>query len=437
MFSKKKKINSDKRNDAKKKKGKLKKIIENVVSFVKRPIFKQIIFTIVCLFIFRLGNNIFVSSINIPFFNKVTGLSLFDMLTGSDLSSFTVFALGLSPFITASIIIELLSNDYLPIFAKLKEENQKKKNTATNLLGLVIAVIQAGVYTFAMDKSYHYLKYNDIYSYIYTVIILVAGSCIVLWLSKQIDAKGIGNGSSVIIAAGILYRFPKILCQAFDTTVTYKDKITFIFFGALILVYLGIIALTVFSEKSERRLKINFSRGAGSRQYNYLPIKLNVSSVIPVIFAASLLQAPQIICSLMNKTPKWLNYFSLEKPYGIAIYAALIIFFTFFYSHTVINAEDINKNLERNGGNIEGVRLGEETISYINSVLTRITVAGVISLLLISLIPVLLPLFWNVAKSSGLSVAGTSLIIVVSVTFEIASRLKSAKTKKKVSSFLE
>ena len=437
------KKNRNKKTNGKSREKKIRKfspasLFKNILTFIKKPIFKQIVFTIVCLFIFRLGSNIFVSSINIPLFNKIVGLSLFDMLTGSDLSNFTVFALGLSPFITASIIIELLSNDYLPIFTKWKEEwDTKKKNTAINICGLIIAIIQASVYVFAIDKSYHYLKYNDIYSYIYTVAILVAGSCIVLWLSKQIDAKGIGNGSSIIIAAGILYRFPKMICSAFDTTVSYKDKMTFVFFGLLILAYLTIIAFTVFTEKSERRLKINFPNGAQTKQMNYLPIKLNVSSVIPVIFAASILQAPQIICSFMNKTPKWLDYFSLEKPCGIIIYALLIIFFTFFYSHTVINAEDVNRNLDRNGGNIEGVRLGEETVSYINKTLNRVTFAGMISLLIISLTPILLPLFWDIAKDSGLSIAGTSLIIVISVTFEIFAKLKSSKTKKKVSSFLE
>lgn len=222
--------------------------------FFKSNLFKQITFTFACLFIFLLGSNIFVSSVNIPFFDQVTGLSLYDMLTGSDLSGFSLFALGLSPFITSSIIIELLSNDIIPAFTRWKNNGEtKKKNTATNILGLLIAFIQSIVYVIAMDKSYHYLKYNDIYSYIYSIAILVAGSCIVLWLSKQIDAKGIGNGSSIIIAAGILYRFPKMLCQAFDTTVSYKDKMTFVFFGILILVYLLIILFTVFTEKSERR----------------------------------------------------------------------------------------------------------------------------------------------------------------------------------------
>lgn len=409
-----------------------------IKSFFKSNLFKQIIFTFACLFIFLLGSNIFVSSVNIQFFDQVTGLSLYDMLTGSDLSGFSLFALGLSPFITSSIIIELLSNDIIPSFTRWKNNGEtKKKNTATNIFGLIIAFIQSTVYVIAMDKSYHYLKYNDIYSYIYSIAILVAGSCVVLWLSKQIDAKGIGNGSSIIIAAGILYRFPKMLCQAFDTTVSYKDKMTFVFFGILILIYLLIILFTVFTEKSERRLKINFSNAAYTKQTSYLPIKLNVSGVIPVIFAASILQAPQVVCSFMNITPKWLNYFSLEKPYGITLYAILIAFFTYFYAHTIIVGKNINKNLEKNGGNIEGTRIGEDTENYINSVLNRVTFAGMIALLVISLTPVLLPLFWDVAKNSKLTVSGTSLIIVVSVTFEIAARLKSTKTKKKVQSFLE
>lgn len=417
----------------KRKKFSLKNVLNKVKGLKDNTLAKQIAFTIFCLFIVRLGSNILVSSTDPKSFNMIDGFTMFDLLTGANMSEFTLFALGLAPFITGSIIVELLSNDVIPAFSRWKKNGDNKKKTiAANIAGLIVAVIQSITYVIAIDKSYGMLPHNDIFSYIYTIAVLIAGSCILLWISKQIDAYGIGNGSSIIIAAGILYRLPALFNTAYNITVTYKDMMSFVWFGLLVLVYLGIIVFTVFVEKSERRVKIIFPNGdrITSNNDNYLPLKLNAGGVVPVIFAASIMQTPTIICRLLDVNPAWLSFLSMSTPQGIAVYTILIAFFVFFYAHTVVSGKDINRNLEKSGGNLLNVRPGQETIKFVDSTVTRLCFAGAIGLLIIALTPVILPLFWDVAANSGLTIGGTSLIIVTGVTFDIYARIKNTNTRK-------
>lgn len=387
------------------------------------------------LFIFRLGNNITVSSINSNVIQSIGGFEILSLLTGADFTSFSVFALGLSPFITGSIVYELLSNDVIPVFSRWKKENDSsKKVVASNSIGIAVGIIQALSITAMFDNQYGILRAGNLYSYIYTTGVLVAGSCFLLWISKMIDSYGVGNGSSLIIAAGILYNLPGIILNAFDITVTYSDWKTFLVFGALMLLYLAIIGYVVFTEKSERRIPIvfsNYSTYATGKKKDYLPIKINVSGVIPVIFASSILSVPSIICNLGGWSPDWLDWFSLANIRGIAIYAVLIIFFTFYYSHTLIVPKDINRNFQKSGCNIVSVRLGSDTISYLNKVLNRVCVFGSVSLLIIALMPVITPLVWDAASRTDLTIGGTSLIIVSSTVLSIYQKIKSESTRTK------
>lgn len=387
------------------------------------------------LFIFRLGNNITVSSINSNVIQSIGGFEILSLLTGADFTGFSVFALGLSPFITGSIVYELLSNDVIPVFSRWKKENDSsKKVVASNSIGLAVGIIQALSITAMFDNQYGILRAGNLYSYIYTTGVLVAGSCFLLWISKMIDSYGVGNGSSLIIAAGILYNLPGIILNAFDITVTYSDWKTFLVFGALMLLYLAIIGYVVFTEKSERRIPIvfsNYSTYATGKKKDYLPIKINVSGVIPVIFASSILSVPSIICNLGGWSPDWLDWFSLANIRGIAIYAVLIIFFTFYYSHTLIVPKDINRNFQKSGCNIVSVRLGSDTISYLNKVLNRVCVFGSVSLLIIALMPVITPLVWDAASRTDLTIGGTSLIIVSSTVLSIYQKIKSESTRTK------
>lgn len=387
------------------------------------------------LFIFRLGNNITVSSINSNVIQSIGGFEILSLLTGADFTSFSVFALGLSPFITGSIVYELLSNDVIPVFSRWKKENDSsKKVVASNSIGIAVGIIQALSITAMFDNQYGILRAGNVYSYIYTTGVLVAGSCFLLWISKMIDSYGVGNGSSLIIAAGILYNLPGIILDAFDITVTYSDWKTFLVFGALMLSYLAIIGYVVFTEKSERRIPIvfsNYSTYATGKKKDYLPIKINVSGVIPVIFASSILSVPSIICTLGGWSPGWLDWFSLANIRGIAIYAVLIVFFMFYYSHTLIVPKDINRNFQKSGCNIVSVRLGSDTISYLNKVLNRVCVFGSVSLLIIALVPVITPLVWDAASRTDLTIGGTSLIIVSSTMLSIYQKIKSESTRTK------
>lgn len=273
--------------------------------FSKRELIKQIAFTLFCMFLFRLGSNIIISSVDTSVIGGVQGFDLFNLLTGADMGSFSLFALGLSPFITGSIVIELLSNDVIPVFSRWKKDNENtKRTTASNVCGLIIAVIQAFSITLALDRSYGMLRSDNIYSYLYTAIIMVVGSCILLWISKQIDTYGLGNGSSIIIVSGILYKMPGIIDDAYNIVVTYKDLTTLISFALLMAVFISVIFFVVFTENSEKRIRIAFSFGSRSvvgQKDNYLPIKVNVSGVIPVIFASSVLQIPSLISTMFNK----------------------------------------------------------------------------------------------------------------------------------------
>lgn len=386
------------------------------------------------MFIFRLGNNIFVSSVNPNLIKDISGFDLFNLMTGSNLASFTLFALGLSPFITGSIIIELLSEDVVPAFTRWKKENDtKKRTTASNTCGLILAFLQAAGITFMMDKQYGILRADNIYSYLYTIVLLVAGSCVLLWLSKQVDTYGIGNGSSIIIASGILYNMPTTICNVYDYIVTYKDWTTFVSFGLLMLAFLSVVFFVVYIEKSERVIKTHYfqsSHSVSGQHENNLAIKVNVAGVIPVIFASSILQTPTIVCSLLGKTPEFLKYLSLTHPVGITLYALMIVGFVYFYSKIMIDAKTINQNFVKTGCSIVSVRPGEDTITYINTILNRVCFYGSIALLIIALIPILLPMVWETANTS-LTIGGTSLIIVTGVTLDIVKKIKQELTKVK------
>ena len=401
--------------------------------FSKRELIKQIAFTLFCMFLFRLGSNIIISSVDTSVIGGVQGFDLFNLLTGADMGSFSLFALGLSPFITGSIVIELLSNDVIPVFSRWKKDNENtKRTTASNVCGLIIAVIQAFSITLALDRSYGMLRSDNIYSYLYTAIIMVVGSCILLWISKQIDTYGLGNGSSIIIVSGILYKMPGIIDDAYNIVVTYKDLTTLISFALLMAVFISVIFFVVFTEKSEKRIRIAFSFGSRSvvgQKDNYLPIKVNVSGVIPVIFASSVLQIPSLISKMFNKEYEWMSFFSLSDPKGIVLYVLLIIFFVYYYSHTLINAKDINSNFRKSGCSIISVRPGQDTIDYINRHLNYLCVFGSVSLVFIALIPVVVPMIWTTAASSGLTLGGTSLIIVTGVTLEIYRKIKTEMTR--------
>lgn len=408
--------------------------MKNIQKIYKnKELMKKLLFTLVIMFIFRLGSDTMLASVRLGNIASMPALDFFSMMSGGSFDSFTLFALGLSPFITSAIVIELMSNDVIPALSRIKKEgNTEKRNKIVNALGLFIAVIQAAAVTYMLDSQYGILFSNDIYSYIFTVTMLTAGSAILLWISKQIDIHGIGNGSSVIIACGILFRLPTTICQVFDNIVSYSDLTTLIPFAALMAAYIMVIMFVVYIENSERRIRIQFSSMShipSGKSHDYLPIKVNPSGVIPVIFASSLMQIPVFICQLAGARAVWLEWFSLGNVRGIAVYSVLIIYFTFFYSKTVVNPKEVNEKLRKTECAVVGIRPGHDTVHYLNRLLNRLCIYGAIAILIIALIPVVLPMFWD-AAGMGLTVGGTSLIIVTGVTLEIAKKIRNENQRK-------
>ena len=431
-------------------------------SLKNKEIMNRILFTILILFVFRIGAQITVPGVTLGsnitnYLNSSYALSLMNLLGGGTLQSFSIFALGVSPYITAQIIVELLSSDVLPALAELKRQGQsgrKKMDLATRYLTLMLGAVQAygiiktmesadpGTITFAVSK-YEWL------TYIYIIVIMMAGCMIVMWLGDQISVKGIGNGISMIIFAGIVCSLPSQISSAFTLWVGNtalqgqgdSARIAGLFkFLLYILAYVLIISFVTFIELSKRKIPVQHSgKGGGQTQSmaraSFLPIKVNSAGVIPVIFASSILMAPSVIMAFIDSEAateaKWLGIFQTstmydmggwKMPWGLIIYLALTIAFTFFYANVQINPQQLAENFQKNGSYIPGIHTGNETERYVRKVLNRVTFIGAMALALIAALPVVLTL--TVFKDNpSLALGGTGLIIVVGVALEINNQV--------------
>lgn len=403
--------------------------------FAKRnkPLRERILFTLICLSIFIVGINIKVPG-TIGIDDKLDFLDLLDIMGGGALKSSSIFALGVMPYISASIVVQLLQMDIFPYFSDLAKEGyngRRKLNRITRYLGILVALIQG----FAL--SLKIVDNGTAFEYIRVSIILAAGTAFLLWLGDQITKKGIGNGLSLIIMSGIVVSFPAMFRDAFDTFVL-KDANLFlgiVKFTTYILVYLLVVAGVVFISESERRIPIQYANKTtssyGAKQ-TYIPFKVNAASVIPVIFASAVMSIPQMLTYFITNAKyisfvqKWTNYTTVR---GLIIYLVLIIIFSFVYTIIQFKPEEIAKNLQQNGGYIPGVRPGEETKKYITSVLLKITTFGTLFLVVIAALPILfqkLPF----ASNTNVTLGGTSLIIIVGVALETFKQIESVVDQK-------
>ena len=389
----------------------------------------RILFTLVVLFIFALGN-----SITIPGMNVISGnigfLELFNAMSGGGLKQFSIFALGVMPYITASIIIQILQMDIIPYFKELKEmgeEGRRKVAKITRYSGLAIAFIQGFFYPMMfLGKTQEPMLYFKI------ALILTAGTAFLLWLGDQITEKGIGNGVSLIIMAGIVNTLPSMFVTAFTSLIPNASNtlIAWLTFAIFILLYLGIIVGVIFVQEAERRIPIQYSNRSSSSyggQQTFLPLRLNSASVMPVIIASVIMGIPSII-TYFTKNAKLLsflnNYLSTSTPVGFVIYIALIIIFTYIYTFLTINPEELSKNLNKNGGYIPGIRPGSETKKYISKVLSRITFLGAIFISIIAALPTILTsITW---LDDSIKLGGTSILIAVGVLVETYKQLESS-----------
>lgn len=419
--------------------------------FKNKEIRKKIFFTLAMLLIYRIGSSIPVPGIDAATLAKQISdnsiLSMMNLLGGGALEKMSIFAMGVSPYITGSIIIQLLSMDLIPSlteWAKSGQTGRQKIEKTTRYLGVVLAFVQAFSLVYGFDKQYAILESSALSTYLYVATILCAGTMFLVWIGDRISMKGIGNGISIIIFAGIVSNMPTQFAQIYSILVggtsngeVFNGVLQFVLYC---LIYLAIVVFVVIMETAVRKIPIQYtnsiSNRGGKSDVTFLPFKINSASVIPVIFAQSIMTAPQIVISFFNTDlyQKLQNYLSLTKPFGLALYAVLTILFTFFYTDLQVDPDTVADNLKKSDAYIPGIRPGQDTKKYLHKVLNRITVLGALGLTLVAVIPYLLPMFTSIPASSA--IGGTGIIIVVGVVRETIGQLEGQLTQKNYHGFL-
>lgn len=394
---------------------------------------KRIYFTLGALMIFILG-----ISIRVPGTEDVTSnlgfLDLLNTMGGGALKNFSIFALGIMPYITASIIMQLLQMDIVPYFSELSKQGatgRQKINQYTRYMGIAFAFIEGYAFAFSFLGSS-----SDPIKYLYIATVLTAGTSFLLWIGDQITQKGVGNGSSLIIMAGIVATLPQMFIDAFNGLISFEGTTQVITLGIIkfalfVLIYFAIVIGMIFVQESERRIPIQYANKSqsafGGAAQSFMPIKLNAAGVIPVIFASSLISIPGILAQFIKNETYTLvvqKYLTYTSPVGFALYVLFIFIFAYFYTFIQMKPEEFAKNLQENGGYIPGIRPGEETQNYVSKVLTRLTVLGAAFLIVIAGLPILFSNFTSLPTS--VSIGGTGLLIVVGVALETYKQVEGS-----------
>lgn len=397
-----------------------------------KDIRKRVGFTLLGLLIFAIGSTIPVPGTQ----GAISDLSIWELynaMSGGSLKQFSIFALGVMPYISASIITGILQMDIIPYFTELRErgqEGRQKLNQINRYLGIAIAFIQGFALSIAFVKGASAIEYIKI------SVILTAGTAFLLWLGDQMTQKGIGNGISLIIMAGIISTIPKMFIDTFNALIVESSSSLFIgiiSFILFVLFYVAIIVGVVFIEKSERRIPIQYANktiSAYGKKQNYIPFKLNSANVMPVIFASVIFSVPAFIAGLLDSNnsvvqfiSKYLNY---TTPVGFVLYIAVIFFFCFAYTYLQINPEELSKNLNKQGGYIPGIRPGAETRDYIKTILSRITLIGALFISIVAGLPIIFSSFLPTNLPASVSIGGTGILIVVGVALETCRQLESS-----------
>ncbi|WP_315169191.1 preprotein translocase subunit SecY [Metaclostridioides mangenotii] len=415
-------------------------------AFKIKELRNKIIFTFLMILVFRIGATIPVPGINTKIIQQMVSgnnlLSLYNMFTGGAFSNFTLFALGISPYITASIIIQLLTIGFenLAELQKSGEEGKKKIGKYTKYIALALATLQAIGITLGIVKK---ALVTDSLFFIVTVIItLISASMLLMWIGDKITEKGLGNGSSLIIFVGIISRVP---VDIISITGQIKSGQIALWMTIILVVVVLITMLAVtFIQESTRKIPVQYAkRVVGRKMYggqsSHIPMKVNQSGVIPIIFASSLLAFPQTIALFAGpKAQAFVNQYmttATEPGFWItrSLEVLLIVFFSYFYTAVSFNTEDISKNMKNNGGFIPGIRPGQPTIDYLNRILSRITLAGATFLALVAMVPAFMTHYMQI----NMSLAGTSLLIVVGVALELKRQLESNLVMRSYQGFLK
>ena len=403
---------------------------------------KRLLFTLGAMIVYRLGTYIPIPGIDpIAIANIIERqqglLGMANLFSGGAVSRMAIFALNVMPYISASIIVQLLGTMYPP-WEKLRKEGgdagRKQLNQYTRYLTVVLAIFQSGGVAIALQSSQGAVLNPGPFFILSTVVTLTTGTMFLMWLGEQVTSRGVGNGVSLIIFAGIVARLPTAVFQLFSQV--HTGSVGSVTLLAVLLGAVGVIVFIVFMERSQRRLLVQYpKRQQGNRMFggetSFLPLKINVSGVIPPIFASSLLALPFTATQFLNNAhlPAWLQWlpgFSAELQHGrpayMIAYGLMIVFFTFFYTSVVMDPTDTAENLRKYGGFLPGIRPGRRTAEYIDFVLTRLTVMGAAYIAAVCLLPEAL-----MASSSVSSYyfGGTSILIVVSVTMDTVAQISS------------
>ena len=423
---------------------------------------KKIAFTLFAFFVYKAATYIHIPLINPDvigqFFEDADGgiIGIANAFTGNALKNYSIIALGIGPYITASIVVQLLQMDIVPLLKEWQEEGEvgkQKINQLTRYLAIALAFVQALAMTYGFRLTGNSIfdigvENVNFLTYTYLAIVMTAGSAFLLWLADQITNKGIGNGTSMIIVAGIISTMPGMITSLVEEYIQAPgaDAGSYGIFALVMVLYIFVIFFVTIMQSAYRKIPIQYSnRPSGSkfqgRSDSNIPLKINSAGVIPVIFAVTLLSIPTTIMNFMpdiqgSTIGLWLTeMFTYQRPLGYVVYVGLIFVFAFFYSFVQINPDKIAKNLQTQNAYIPGVRPGVDTENYISRLLFKITVIGATYLVLVASLPIFASMIFGLP--AYVQIGGTSLLIVVGVAIETTKQIKTQTQDQKYSGFIK
>lgn len=419
-----------------------------------KDIRNKILFTLAMLVVYRIGTFIPVPGVNADILKMNDQLSVFGVLNffgGGALQNFSILAMGIMPYITASIIMQLLQMDVVPKFtewAKQGEVGRRKLAQFTRYGTIVLGFIQAIGMSYGFNNMANgaLIENPGITTYLLIATVLTAGTAFLMWLGEQITSKGVGNGISIIIFAGIVSAIPSTINQIYAQMFQDAGEALFLRIAIAVLIVIAIIAVVVgviFIQQANRKVPIQYAKQiAGNNPVGghntHLPLKVNSAGVIPVIFAVSFIITPPTIASFFgeNSVTTWIaNTFDYTRPVGMILYVALIIAFSYFYAFIQVNPEQLADNLKKQGGYVPGIRPGKATQEYFTRVLSRLTFVGALFLAFIAILPVIFIKLGNLPASA--QIGGTSLLIVVGVALDTMKQLESQLVKRHYKGFIK
>ncbi len=429
-------------------------------AFKLKEIRSRIIYTLLMLVVVRIGTQLPIPGVNGSYFsewfsgNSGSAFGFFDAITGGSFEKMSVFALNITPYITSSIIIQLLTIA-IPKLEELQkdgEEGRKKMTAITRYLTVALALMESLAMAIGFGKSGLLLEYNAL-NIITAVVTLTAGSTVIMWIGERITENGVGNGISIVLTINIISRIPQDLTLLFEQFVKGKEiAFQVLNLAIIIAIIIAVTVLTVTLQGAERRIPVQYSRKVQGRkqiggQSSYIPLKVNTAGVIPIIFAQSLFMFPLIIMQLLGKSggngiggtilkmlnqSNWCDFNEPIYSIGLIVYIVLVIAFAYFYTSITFNPLEIADNMKKQGGFIPGIRPGKPTSDYLTKILNYIIFIGAVGLVIVAVIPI----FFEGAFNASISFGGTSLIIIVGVIIETLKQIESRMLVRNYKGFL-